>query len=52
MPSIATIILDDTATLTAADWDYDPSVGIGDMSDAIEAPEGFTSDSFTFDPYI
>lgn len=53
MSSIATIIMDDTNALTAADWDYDPSTGTGSaMVDEMTAPEDFDSATVLFDPYV
>jgi hypothetical protein len=52
MPSIAAIILDDTNSLTAADWDYDPTVGDGSNLSEIDAPTGYDESSILISPYI
>jgi len=54
MTTITDVILDTTMPLDTpiAGIDADPNTGTGAAMDEMDAPEGFTSDFFTFDPYV
>jgi hypothetical protein len=53
MPRISDIILDDTGTLTAADWDFDPTMGDGSHILAeIDAPEGYSESTVLVSPWL
>ena len=54
MTTITDVILDTTMPLDTpiAGIDADPNTGSGSNLDEMDAPEGFTSDFFTFDPYV
>jgi len=51
MATITEIIMDDT--LTAADWDFDPSMGTGAaIVNEIDAPEGYSESAVLVSPWL
>jgi hypothetical protein len=57
MTTIADLILDPTMPLSTpvVGVDSDPTIGSGALTrdaDAMDAPEDFSSDAFTFDPWV